>query len=131
MSKTASSDEMPDRYAPDPWMDNQAAPRPNENGPAIQVPRTVLNTWIEASPGDTFGFAPRGPRSVWFGKTVPRFLAESTVTRPPSQEKLRLWVRKPVVYYLDVSAGDPVRFHKPNRRGYLLLEVLDESEVDQ
>jgi len=34
------------------------------------------------------------------------------------------------VYYLGVTHDEPIRFHRPDHRGWMKLEVLSEDEVD-
>lgn len=115
-NSTQSSSTMPERYRPDPWIDSQYGCRAAQKSTVIRVPTIATRDWLGLVEGDHVGVAPCGPRSVWFGPTVPRELGDAQTIAQNDRATFTLFLPATVAAYLDLGAGDTVRYHRPEPR---------------
>jgi len=116
----SDAETVPARYRPDPWIDSQVTRSGGRAG--VRVPRIPLRDWLGLDGGDGVGFAPCDPDSVWFGQTVPRFFGGKAATERQSSVP-QLYLPAAAVDYLDVAPGATLRYHEPDARGRIRVEV--------
>ena len=115
-NSTQSPSTMPERYRPDPWIDSQYGCRDAQKSTVIRVPTIAVRDWLGLAEGDHVGVAPCGPRSVWFGPAVPRELGDTQTIAQNDRATFTLFLPASVADYLDLGAGDTVRYHRPEKR---------------
>lgn len=108
-----SAEQMPDRYRPDPWVDapvNADARRPN---PDASFPQVVMREWLDATPGERFGVAPKSDHAVTIGRTTPRILGDFAVSsHARSDGTPRAKVPLFALQYIGADAGGEIRFER-------------------
>ena len=116
----SDAETMPARYRPDPWIDSQVTRSGGRAG--VRVPRIMLRDWLGLDGGDGVGFAPCDADSVWLGQTVPRFFGGKEATERQCGVP-QLYLPAAAVDYLDVAPGATLRYHTPDARGRVRVEV--------
>jgi len=107
------SADMPDRYAPDPWVDAKCfadARRTNESVHA-HVPTIVCRDWLSLSKGDEVGFR-EVSTGFEFGTNVPGDDARAVATAEPGDGRVRVRIPVDVLSRLHASSNGTVRIHR-------------------
>ena len=108
-----SAEQMPERYRPDPWIDapvNADARRPN---PDASFPQVVMREWLDATPGERLGVAPKSERAVTVGRTTPRILGDFAVSRYKRRDDdPRAKVPLFALRYIGAKPGGEIRFER-------------------
>jgi len=127
---------VPERYRPDPWVESRIEQRAIARNTGIAMPTIAVRDFMDLEGGSEVGFAPKGPRSVWIGETVPRELAGRTVYFESSSSNYpRVWVPKTINSYLDLELPARIRWHDVDRgtdreHPRVVMEVCDETSDD-
>lgn len=127
---TATDGQIPDRYAPDPWVD--AAATTNKRGtsrPSAKVPVIPLRDWLRVEPPTTLSVAPKSPDAVKIGYDVPAMLGEFQISHDTSTSADYPRATLPVepLSYLDIEPGDRVRYERDTDRQIVARRVEDDA----
>lgn len=121
--KQTHSDQMPERYRPDPWVDSEVK-RSVDGRLRARISVTVLR-WIDAEIGDTVNVAPKSDSAVKIGYDVPNILGEIQIHKEGRGRRPVRKLPSCVIDYLDVEDGDMVRFHKTDKDHFVVKLLME------
>jgi len=105
-----STGQMPERYRPDPWIDAPVNADSRRPAPSASVPQVVMREWLDATPGERFGVAPKADDAVTFGRTTPRILGDFLISRHNGRDDdPRAKVPLFILQYIGAASGGEIR----------------------
>jgi hypothetical protein len=117
----SNTDQMPERYQPDPWAD--ATVRAESTGKLFCKIPSIVWRWVDASIGDVLGVAPKSASMVSVGYQTPDILGEVRVNSKSGGATPHTKLRKCVIRYLDVAEGDVLRFNRDSNTVFTIEKV--------
>ena len=104
-----SDTQMPDRYRPDPWID--VLTWDDRGAIRAEIGALPLRDWLGVPAETRLGVAPKSPRKVSVGVTVPRIIDDLRVRSTRDTSERTATIKGPVMRYLEAEAGDTLRIH--------------------